>query len=177
MNPSSRPGNDDFFSSLLGRIHYLARPGYGGGVAVPYIHKEQLQGIIAPIPDPDDGGGVAVPFIHQAQKWKLTPLSAFKAGSEFRIQGAEFTTVGKELCARFDGGRPQAIRRGDKPGPRRAASASTAARQETAYANTITAASTADIVMMVQFPTVVLLGMVMIGSKLVSVWLNLRRQR
>ena len=75
----------------------MPRTEFGGGVTVPYTHKDQPQGIVAPIPDPDGGGGVTIPFIHQDQKWKLTPLSAFKAGSEFRIQGAEFTTVGKEL--------------------------------------------------------------------------------
>ena len=42
-------------------------------------------------------GRPAVPFIHQNQKWALLPLSNFKTGSELRIHGAKFTTVGQEL--------------------------------------------------------------------------------
>ncbi len=50
------------------------------------------------MPHPKIGpeGGV-VPFIHQGQRWALIPLPSFKAGSELRIHGAKFTTVGQEL--------------------------------------------------------------------------------
>ena len=46
--------------------------------------------------------GIPIPVIHQDQKWALIPSSNFQAGSEFRIEGAEFTTVGKELLGIVD---------------------------------------------------------------------------
>ena len=50
------------------------------------------------MPNPTIGlkGGV-VPFVHQGQEWALIPMPTFKAGSELKIHGAKFTTVGQEL--------------------------------------------------------------------------------
>ena len=36
-------------------------------------------------------------FFHQGRRWALIPLTNFKAGSNLRIHGAKFTTVGQEL--------------------------------------------------------------------------------
>ena len=58
------------------------------------------------IVDPKQG---VVSFIHQDQRWVLRPLPSFKAGSNLKISGAKFTTVGRELLHIVDIGRDAAF--------------------------------------------------------------------
>ena len=58
------------------------------------------------IVDPKQG---VVSFIHQDQRWVLRPLPSFKAGSNLKISGAKFTTVGRELLHIVDVGRDAAF--------------------------------------------------------------------
>jgi len=46
---------------------------------------------------PREDGGLRLPLVHQNRKWALVPGQGYKMESPFKVTGAEFTTVGKEL--------------------------------------------------------------------------------
>ena len=54
------------------------------------------------MPNPQLGGRATIPLVHQDQQWVLVPQPDFRDGSELRIYGAAFTTVGSELLKIVD---------------------------------------------------------------------------
>ncbi len=105
---SSRPHVlDARIPALSGKLgsNYLQDQGldYGriielteNGLLHPDLNSWQIYNSAMPHPQIGLRGGV-VPFVHQDQRWILIPLPEFKAGSELKLHGTKFTTVGQEL--------------------------------------------------------------------------------